>query len=73
MTSGVSGAATDPSDQFDKLKPIKAPNPCKNDTGVTDTEIKVGTIVPTSGPFALFYAQTLDGIKARVATGQRRG
>ena len=67
LATGTAGAATDPSDQFDKLKPIKAPNPCKNDTGVTDSEIKLGTIVPTSGPFALFYAQTIDGMNARIA------
>jgi ABC-type branched-subunit amino acid transport system substrate-binding protein len=72
VTSGVAGAA-DSSTQFDNLKPIKAPSPCKDDTGVTDSDIKVGTIVPTSGPFALFYAQTLDGIKARVAQANAEG
>jgi len=54
LATGVAGAA-DSSTQFDNLKPIKAPSPCKNDTGVDDSTIKVGTIVPTSGPFALFY------------------
>jgi ABC-type branched-subunit amino acid transport system substrate-binding protein len=73
LTSGSAGAASDPSAQFDKLKPIKAPNPCKNDTGVSDDTIKVGTIVPTSGPFALFYSQALDGIKARVAQANAEG
>ena len=67
VTTGAALAASDPSAQFDNLKPIKAPNPCKNDTGVTDTEIKIGTIIPSSGPFALFYAQTIDGVKARIA------
>lgn len=73
VTSGVAGAASDPSAQFDNLKPIKAPNPCKNDPGVDDSTIKVGTIVPTSGPFALFYSQSLDGIKARVAQANEEG
>jgi ABC-type branched-subunit amino acid transport system substrate-binding protein len=73
LTTGVAGAASDPSAQFDNLKPIKAPNPCKNDPGVDDSTIKVGTIVPTSGPFALFYSQALDGIKARVAQANEEG
>lgn len=65
-TAGSAGAA-DSDNQFSNLKPIKAPSPCKNDPGVTDDTIKVGAIVPTSGPFALFYADVLNGIKARVA------
>jgi ABC-type branched-subunit amino acid transport system substrate-binding protein len=73
VTTGVAGAASDPSAQFDKLKPIKAPNPCKNDTGVDDDTNKVGAIVPTSGPFALFYAQALDGTKARIAQANAEG
>ncbi|HEY3673029.1 MAG TPA: ABC transporter substrate-binding protein [Acidimicrobiia bacterium] len=72
LATGATGA-TDPSAQFDKLKPIKAPSPCKNDTGVSDDTIKVGTIVPTSGTFALFYSQTLDGIKARIAQANAEG
>ena len=73
LATGVAGAADDSSTQFDNLKPIKAPSPCKNDTGVDDSTIKVGTIVPTSGPFALFYSQALDGIKARVAQANAEG
>ena len=73
LTTGVAGAASDSSTQFDNLKPIKAPSPCKNDTGVDDSTIKVGTIVPTSGPFALFYAQALDGTKARIAQANAEG
>src|SRR3954466_7284086 len=64
LATGTAGAA-DSGTQFDNLKPIKAPSPCKNDTGVSDDTIKVGTILPTSGPFALFYAQAIEGIKAR--------
>jgi branched-chain amino acid transport system substrate-binding protein len=73
LATGTAGAATDPSDQFANLKPIKAPNPCKDDPGVSDSEIKVGTIIPSSGPLALFYAQTIDGIKARVAQANAEG
>jgi branched-chain amino acid transport system substrate-binding protein len=40
---------------------------------VTDDTIKVGAIVPTSGPFALFYAQALDGTKARIAQANAEG
>ncbi|MCJ7671987.1 MAG: ABC transporter substrate-binding protein [Acidimicrobiia bacterium] len=40
---------------------------CTNDTGVTDTEIKVGAIIPTSGPSATSFAAAQDGIKARFA------
>jgi len=73
-SAGTAGAAdSGSSNQFSNLKPIKAPSPCKNDTGVSDDTIKVGTIVPTSGPFALFYSQTLDGIKARVAQANAEG
>jgi branched-chain amino acid transport system substrate-binding protein len=73
LATGTAGAASDPSDQFDNLKPIKAPNPCKDDPGVTDTEIKIGSIIPTSGPFAVFYGNTLDGMRARFAKANAEG
>ncbi len=73
VASGVAGAASDPSAQFNNLKPIKAPNPCKNDPGITDTEIKVGTIIPTSGPFAPTYSPTLAGLQARIAKANATG
>ena len=73
LTTGAASAASDPSAQFDKLKPIKPPSPCKNDTGVSDTEIKIGSVVPTSGPFAVFYGNTLDGVKARFAKANEEG
>ena len=73
LATGTAGAASDPSDQFDNLKPIKAPSPCKNDPGVSDSEIKIGTITPTSGPFALFYAQTHGRHQGPGGEGQRRG
>src|SRR5947209_6604111 len=73
LAAGTAGAASDPSDQFANLKPIKAPNPCKNDPGVTDTEIKVGTITPQSGPLGAFYGPTIEGIKARIAKANAEG
>ena len=73
LATGTAGAA-DPGDQFDNLKPIKAPSPCKNDTGVDrrdDQDRRRSSRRPGRSRF--FYAQALDGIKARVAQGQRRG
>ena len=70
--SGAGGATSNPADQFKNLKQIKAPSPCKNDPGVTDTEIKIGSIVPTSGPSATFSG-ILDGIKARFAKANAEG
>jgi hypothetical protein len=70
--SGTAGAASS-GDQFENLKPVKEPSPCKNDPGVSDSEIKIGTIIPTSGPFAAFYGGTLDGIQARIAKANAEG
>ena len=70
--SGAAGAASNPADQFKNLKQIKPPSPCKNDPGITDTEIKLGSIVPTSGPSATF-SSILDGIKARFAKANAEG
>jgi len=46
---------------------------CTNDTGVSDTEIKVGAIIPTSGPSAVSFAASQDGIKARFAKANAEG
>ncbi len=70
--AGAAGAASNPSDQFKNLKHINAPSPCKNDPGISDTEIKIGSIVPTSGPSATF-STILDGIKARFAKANAEG
>jgi branched-chain amino acid transport system substrate-binding protein len=70
--SGTAGAASDSGNQFKNLKPIKAPSPCKDDPGITDTEIKIGSIVPTSGPSATL-SPILDGIKARFAKANAEG
>jgi branched-chain amino acid transport system substrate-binding protein len=38
---------------------------CKNDSGVSDDEIKVGAILPKSGPQATSFSDALNGIQAR--------
>jgi branched-chain amino acid transport system substrate-binding protein len=73
VTVGTAGAASDPSDQFDNLKPIKAPSPCPNKDGVSASEIKVGTIGTTSGTLAAFYGSIIDGVKARIAKANADG
>lgn len=73
MTATVAGAGEEKPD-FSKLKPIKEPNPCKNDQGVTDDTIKVGVISIESGPQATSWApNTLEGIKARVEEANASG
>jgi branched-chain amino acid transport system substrate-binding protein len=52
---------------------IEAPNPCVNDPGVSDTTIKVGVLVPQSGPGALSFADTVGGLKARVDLANSSG
>lgn len=46
---------------------IEPPNPCVNDPGVTNSTIKIGAIIPTSGPSAASFADILTGLKARIA------
>jgi ABC-type branched-subunit amino acid transport system substrate-binding protein len=46
---------------------------CKNDPGVSDTEIKVGAIIPTSGASASSFAAAQDGIQARIAKANAEG
>ncbi len=62
-----------PEDQFADLERVEEPDPCENDTGITDTEIKVGTIAIESGPGAQSFAPALEGIKARVAKANEEG
>lgn len=58
---------------FSNVKHVAAPNPCKTDPGVSGTEIKVGALVPTSGPQAISFADSLNGIKARFAMQNASG
>ena len=60
-------------DGFKKLKPVKEPTSCKNEPGITDIEIKVGGIVPTSGPQAASFSSARDGIEARIAKANQEG
>jgi len=68
-TTGVASAAkgSGSSNQFANLKKIPEPSPCKNDQGVTDTEIKIGGIYPQSGPLGAsgFFQQIIDGANVR--------
>jgi branched-chain amino acid transport system substrate-binding protein len=68
LTVATAATATAQGDdnQFEDLKPIKAPKDCSDVPGVSDTEIKVGTLLPTSGPSAQSFAAGLDGINARI-------
>jgi branched-chain amino acid transport system substrate-binding protein len=59
---------------FSKLKKIPAPNPCKNDPGVTGDTIKVGVITPLSGTNGSVFAPgTEDGIRGRVDRANNTG
>ncbi len=46
---------------------------CTSDPGITDSEIKVGAIIPTSGPSASSFSASLDGIQARFAKANAEG
>ena len=46
---------------------------CKSDPGITDTEIKVGGIMATSGPSASSFSAAQDGINARFAKANAEG
>jgi branched-chain amino acid transport system substrate-binding protein len=59
--------------QFKNLKPIKAPKNCSDVPGVSDTEIKVGTLLPTSGASAQSFASGLDGLNARIEKANADG
>lgn len=51
--------------QFDDLEPIEAPDPCRVDPGISDDEIKVGTLYASSGESATSFNAAGDGIAAR--------
>jgi branched-chain amino acid transport system substrate-binding protein len=66
--SGTSG-----SEAFADLKHVDEPSRCVNDPGVSDTEIKVGSITVESGAPATSFAPALEGIKARVDKANQTG
>jgi len=57
---GISAAAAQ-----DHAARSGAAGSCKNDPGVSDSEIKVGVIIPKSGPQATSFSDALNGIQAR--------
>jgi len=54
------------SGQFKNLKPVNPPNPCPNTDGVSGSTIKVGAILPETGPDASSFQASEDGMRARV-------
>ena len=72
---GPAGAAKSDGtkNQFKNLKPVKEPSPCKNDPGVSGSEIKVGGILPLSGPSAPSFGAAKDGIEARIQKANAEG
>jgi ABC-type branched-subunit amino acid transport system substrate-binding protein len=67
LASGTAGAAGGGGGgaQFPGPKPGKASTPCTNDPGISDTQIKVGGILPQSGPSAPSFADSENGMRAR--------
>ena len=47
------------------LKPVKPPSPCPNTDGVSAGTIKVGAILPETGPTASSFQASEDGMRAR--------
>ena len=64
--SGAGSSGSGGSGQFKNLKPVKAPSPCTNDPGVSASEIKVGAILPKTGPSAPSFSSMEDGMRARI-------
>jgi ABC-type branched-subunit amino acid transport system substrate-binding protein len=63
LLTGTAGAST----------PRGTGQPCTSDPGVSDTEIRVGAIIPSSGPSAASFAASRDGIEARIAKANAEG
>ena len=69
-TATVAGADKGPAKapDFSNLKHVKAPSPCQNDPGVSDDTIKVGTLLPESGPSAVSSLKTARPSAGRAVT-----
>jgi ABC-type branched-subunit amino acid transport system substrate-binding protein len=53
--------------QFKGLKPVKEPAPpCPTEDGLSATEIKIGALIPNSGPSAASFGPSRDGLQARI-------
>ncbi len=61
------------SSQFADLEKVTPPTPCPEIPGVTDTEIKVGGIVPGTGARAVSFGPAELGIKARFDAANAAG
>jgi branched-chain amino acid transport system substrate-binding protein len=72
-TTGVAFAGGNTNTDFSKLKPIKAPKDCSDVPGVSDSEIKVGVLIPSSGPSATSFASGKSAMEARVAKANAEG
>lgn len=61
-------AATDTTAEgpFAGLERMSPPTPCPEIPGVNDTTIRVGALLPQSGPRATSFGPALDGIRARI-------
>jgi branched-chain amino acid transport system substrate-binding protein len=71
-TTTPAGAPTD-QNQFANLQRIPEPNPCVNDPGVTNEQIRIGTIAVETGPQAQSFKPALDGINARIKKANSTG
>jgi branched-chain amino acid transport system substrate-binding protein len=73
-TPGLAASNGGGSGQFKNLRPVKPPSPCPNTDGVSSSTIKVGAILPETGPDAQSFAASEDGMRARIdmanATGE---
>ena len=72
-TTGVAFAGGNTDTDFSDLKPIKPPKSCDDVTGVSDGEIKVGVLVPSSGSLSTSFAAMRDGIQARINLANENG
>jgi branched-chain amino acid transport system substrate-binding protein len=72
-TSGVAFAGGNTNTDFSKLKHVKAPKNCSDVPGVSNGEIKVGVLLPSSGPTAQSFAAGKNGMEARVAKANAEG
>lgn len=71
--TGVAFAGGNTDTDFSDLKPIKAPKSCDDVTGVSEGDIKVGVLVPSSGPLSTSFAAMRDGIQARIDVANEKG
>src|SRR5713226_5112733 len=67
LVTGTASAATGGggSGQFHDPSRVNAAGSCSNDPGVSNTEIKVGAILPQSGPTAASFSDSEKGMRAR--------